>query len=59
MSITVFNALGQEVAELVNREFTVGNHSIEFNASNLNSGIYFYRLQSPKFSKTMKMLLIK
>jgi|GEM_PF-3071047 len=59
VSITVFNALGQEVAELANREFAVGNHSIEFNASNLNSGIYFYRLQSSNYSKTMKMLLIK
>jgi len=59
VSITVFNALGQEVAELANREFSVGNHSVNFNASNLTSGIYFYRLNSANFSKTMKMLLIK
>ncbi len=59
VSITVFNALGQEVAQLANREFSLGNHSVDFNASNLTSGIYFYRLNSANFSKTMKMMLLK
>ncbi len=59
VSITVFNALGQEVAELANREFAVGNHTVNFNASNLTSGIYFYRMNSANFSQTMKMLLLK
>jgi hypothetical protein len=59
VSITVFNALGQVVAELTNREYSIGNHSVEFNASNLTSGIYFYRLNSAKYSETRKMLLIK
>ena len=59
VSITIFNALGQEVAELANREFAKGNHSVDFNATNLTSGIYFYRMNSANFSKTMKMMLIK
>ena len=63
VSITVFNALGQEVEEITNKVFSAENHSVEFNASSVNrritSGVYFYRLNSAKFSKTMKMLLIK
>ena len=59
VSITVFNALGQKVVELANREFAVGNHTVDFNASNLTSGIYFYTLKTDGFSKTMKMMLLK
>ena len=58
-SIKVYNVLGQEIAELANREFTIGNHSIDFNGTNLSSGLYFYTLQSEGFSKTMKMMLVK
>jgi hypothetical protein len=44
MSLSIFNALGQQVAELVNREQEAGNHKISFNGSGLSSGIYFYRM---------------
>ena len=59
VSIHVFNSLGQEMAELVNKDFSAGNHSVDFNATNFNSGIYFYTLQSANFTKTMKMILLK
>ncbi len=59
VAIIVYNALGQKVVELANREFSAGNHSINFDASNLNSGLYFYNLQAEGFSKTMKMMLLK
>jgi len=59
VTLKVFNSLGQEVTELINKEMIAGNHSINFNASNLSSGIYFYRMSAGKFVKTNKMLLIK
>ncbi|MBU0472570.1 MAG: T9SS type A sorting domain-containing protein [Bacteroidetes bacterium] len=59
VNITIYNALGQAVAEVANREFNAGNHSLNFNAANLTSGIYFYRLESAEFSQTMKMILMK
>ncbi len=52
-------ALGSEVAILVNEEKPIGTHTIEFNASNLPSGIYFYQLQAPNFTQTKKMILLK
>ena len=51
--------LGREVANLVNEEQAIGNYKIEFNASYLSSGIYFYRLQSGRFSETKKLILLQ
>ncbi len=59
VSLKVFNSLGEEVAELVNREMTVGYHSVNFDASNLSSGIYFYRINVGSFVQTNKMILVK
>ncbi|PID63158.1 MAG: hypothetical protein CR986_00370, partial [Ignavibacteriae bacterium] len=59
VSLKVYNSLGQEVKTLVNENKGVGNYSVEFNASNLPSGMYFYKLQSGKFSQVKKMLLVK
>jgi len=57
--IKVFDSLGRIVAELVNEEKSPGNYSVEFNASNLASGVYFYNLISGQFSDTKKMMLIR
>ena len=57
--IKVFNSLGKEVAKLVNEEMRAGNHSVNFNATNLSSGIYFYRILASDFSQTNKMLLLR
>jgi peptidyl-prolyl cis-trans isomerase A (cyclophilin A) len=57
--LTVFNTSGQLVSELVNSKLDKGFHNINFNASDLNSGIYFYKLECSRFSRTNKMLLIK
>jgi len=51
--------LGREVANLVNQNQAMGNYKIEFNASKLTSGIYFYKLQSGSFSETKKLMLLK
>ena len=57
--ITVLNAIGEEVAILLNEEIEPGYHQVEFNAANLPSGIYFYRLQAGSFVQTRKMILLK
>ncbi len=57
--IKIFNAIGQEVAELVNRTMEAGIHNVTFNASNLPSGTYFCKMTAGSFTKTSKMLLIK
>lgn len=59
VKLTVFNSLGQEVAELVNGYMTSGVKNVEFNAAKLTSGIYFYKLETQSFSETKKMLLMK
>jgi len=59
VTIAVFNALGKQVATLVNEEKSAGNYKIDFNAENLSSGIYFYKMQANEFIQTKKMLLLK
>jgi photosystem II stability/assembly factor-like uncharacterized protein len=59
VKILVMNALGEEIAVLVNQTQEQGYHQLDFNASNLPSGIYFYSLQTDNFSETKKMLLMK
>jgi hypothetical protein len=59
VTLKVFNTLGQEVKTLVNQNMESGVHSISFDASDLNSGIYFYRLDAGQFSEVRKMTLIK
>ncbi len=57
--ITVFDAMGREVDEIVNERLDKGVYETKFNGSNLPSGVYYYRLASAGFSDTRKMLLIK
>jgi hypothetical protein len=59
VSLKVYDILGKEVATLVNTNFNAGTHTIEFNASNLSSGTYFYRIQAGNFTEVKKMLLLK
>ncbi len=59
VSLTVFNMLGQQVATLVNGEVEAGYHGVQFNAAGLASGVYFYRLQTPGFVQTRKLLLVR
>ena len=57
--LIIYNMLGQEVATLVNTKQEAGIFSIEFNASNLTSGIYFYSIKAGEFVSVRKMLLMK
>lgn len=59
VNLVVYNALGQMVSELVNKHQTSGKYSVQFNATNLPSGVYFYKIESSEFSKINKMLLLK
>jgi hypothetical protein len=60
ISLKVYDVLGKEVATLANGEFATGSYNVDFNASNLSAGIYFYTLTTSNgFSQTKKMLLIK
>ena len=59
VQLKVYDILGNEVATLVNEEKPAGNYEIEFNASSLPSGIYFYKLITNGFNSVRKMLLLK
>ncbi len=59
VKLKVFDMLGREIATLVNREQTAGVYNVEFNASNLSSGVYFYRVTAGSFVATKKLLLLK
>jgi len=55
----LFNILGQEIKTLVNEFKESGVHTINFDASELNSGMYVYKLEVGSFTQTRKMTLIK
>jgi Ca-activated chloride channel homolog len=57
--VRIFNALGQEVALLVNELKEAGTYQLTWNASNVPSGIYFYRLQAGEYVETKKMVLLR
>ena len=59
VTLTVFEVLGQKVAELVNGDIDAGYHEIQFNANDLASGVYFYRIQAGSYVETKSLLLIR
>ena len=60
VTLKVYNAVGQVVAELVNNEFrNAGRYSVSFDGSSLASGIYFYSLEAGVYKDVKKMVLIK
>jgi len=59
VTLKVYNILGDEVASLINEEKPAGSYEVKFDASQLSSGIYFYKLQTGSFIETKKMMLLK
>lgn len=59
VTLKVYDILGKEIAVLVNEERSAGTYKIEFNGSNLPSGIYFYRFIAGDFTATKKLILLK
>lgn len=59
VKISIYNILGEKVAALIDSEQSAGRYEINFNASSLASGVYFYNIQAGDFIQTKKMLLLK
>jgi photosystem II stability/assembly factor-like uncharacterized protein len=59
VTLKIFDVLGTEVATIVSEEMMPGNYSKQWNAGNIASGVYFYRLQAGTYSETKKLLLLK
>jgi hypothetical protein len=59
VTLKVFNLIGEEITTLVNEEKTIGNYEVEFEASKLPSGIYFYQLRVGDFNETRKMVILR
>ena len=57
--LKIYDVLGREVTVLVNEEKKPGTYEVKFNASNLSSGIYFYKISAGNFQQTRKMILLK
>jgi len=59
VTVKVFNLVGQEVATLASRDFNAGAYILQFDATDLGSGIYFYTIQAGDFKQTRRMTLLK
>lgn len=59
VTLEIFNSVGQKVVELVNGKQAAGSHTVHFDAKDLSSGLYLYKLTTPTYTQTNKMLLIK
>ena len=59
VDLVVYDILGRKIVTLVNEQQKAGSYNVQFDAHNLASGIYFYRIQAGKFSKVNKMMLVK
>jgi len=62
--LTIYNIMGQEVTTLTNRTLQAGFHSVRWDGTNgqgelVSTGVYFYRLTSPAFTSTKKMIMVK
>jgi hypothetical protein len=59
VTLKVYDVLGSEIVTFVSEEKSIGSYEVEFDATSLPSGIYFYKLQTPNFTQTKKMILLK
>jgi hypothetical protein len=59
VELRIYDILGSEVNVIVNEEQSAGNYEVDFSATSLPSGIYFYKLQAGSFVETKKMMLMK
>jgi len=59
VELIVYDVLGNEVAKLVNEQKPAGSYEVAFNATNLPSGVYIYRIKSGEFTESKKMILLK
>jgi hypothetical protein len=59
VKIEVYNLVGQKIETLLKKSMPAGNHKVEFNAQNLSSGIYFYKIEAGEFQDVKKMILLR
>jgi len=59
VKITLVNILGQAIKEIVNNNYSAGLHQVKLNASDLSSGVYFYKLEAGSFVTAKKLILMK
>ncbi len=59
VKIEVYNLIGQNIKTLLNKPMPTGNHEVEFDAQNLSSGIYYYKIEAGEFQDVKKMILLK
>ncbi len=59
VSLKIFNTIGQEVDELVNKNLSAGSYSYKWNPKDRSNGVYFYKLVTDSYSETRKMILLK
>jgi len=59
VTLKVYDVMGKEIATLLDGKANAGLNTVEFNASNLGSGVYFYKLNAGSYSSTKKMVLTK
>lgn len=59
VKVVILNSIGQEVAVVVSKEMESGFHTVEFNAANFSSGVYFYQLNAGEFTAMKKMILLR
>ncbi|MEO0216540.1 MAG: T9SS type A sorting domain-containing protein [candidate division WOR-3 bacterium] len=59
VTLKIYDVMGKEIATLVNEHQNAGEYSVEFDAANLSSGVYFYKLQAGNYSKLKKLLFLK
>jgi hypothetical protein len=57
--LKIFNLLGEEIVTLVNHELAAGRYKVQWDASGMESGVYFYRLETKAFVQTKKLILMK
>jgi hypothetical protein len=58
-TLSVYNVLGQKIATLLSKDLQIGKHSVDFNGTELSSGVYFYKIESGDFTSVKKMMLLK
>jgi flagellar hook assembly protein FlgD len=59
VDLSIYNILGQKVATLVNKKQLAGSYQVEWDASDVSSGVYYYRLVAEEYSEVKKMVVIK
>ncbi|MEO8666343.1 MAG: T9SS type A sorting domain-containing protein, partial [Ignavibacteria bacterium] len=59
VTLKVYDVLGKEVSVLLSQRQNAGKYSLNFNASNLTSGVYFYKIESGNFNEIKRMVLLK